>query len=282
MLCFCNNLIFSPDLVNHPDYTLIINQIVRLSNLPSVVVDTSRRGDQLIKGFMTVSKTALYRPIKDVEVRIGPKYRKRPKKDTIAIIQQLYFQNDFEMATSWFGSGLKHGLTNPMIDWLLGPTGSVLFDKITDPVHLSNLLEMMEIQTVADIQTNLLERLRYPTIRNSLIKKIKSTKLPWSYVCNILSCLYFYQQVLNRMLLQCQRRKNGDCSVHPSDESQTSMSCTSKLVALRKIVAMLQTRLTETPAGKNTLEKLGLSNNTGFWRLPKYAPVCFLVQQAFH
>lgn len=273
-----------PDLVNDPDYTLIINKTLEvvLPNLPNVVVDTSRRGDQLIKGFMTVSKAALYRPIKDVEVRIGPKFRKRPKKETIAIIQQLYFHNDFEMAQSWFGSGLKHGLKNQMIDWLLGPTGSALFDTLTDPLHVSNLLEMMEVQTLADIQTNLLERLRYPTIRNLLGTNMKSTKLPWSNVCNVLSCLYFYQQVLNRMISQCKKKKNGSCSVHLSDDSPISTPCTSKVVALRKIVALLQTRLSETPAGKETLEKLSLSDNTGYWRLPKYAPVCFLVQQALH
>ena len=173
------------------------------------VVDDSRRDDQVVKRTMTFIKDLIYKPLKEERLFDQGVWRKRTKKEAFALLQEKLGINT-KMTDCWFGSKLKDGLKNDMIDYLFTPEGSNLFREITSIEFVQRLVKDLNIQTDLDIQTNLLSKLRNREMAETFLRsKEQSTKLPSSYKCNPISCLYFYDRIYTRKVGYNQNGEEG-------------------------------------------------------------------------
>ena len=177
------------------------------------VLDDSRRDDQVVKRTMTFIKDLIYKPLKEERFVDQGVWRKRTKNEAFALLQEK-FKTNTRMTDCWFGSKLKDGLKNEMIDYLFTPEGSKLFSEITSIEFVQRLVKDLNTQTDLDIQTNLLSKLRNREMAETFLRsKEQSTKLPSSYKCNPISCLYFYHRIYTRKVGYNQNGEEGEDSL---------------------------------------------------------------------
>lgn len=222
------------------------------------IIDLSRRDDQLIKRVMTFIKDLIYKPYKEQKILVDQVWRRRSKEEAFeALGEDLKIKKD--MRDSWFGSKLKDGLKNGMVDFLFQLEGQTFFDKITQIEFVDCLIEVLHSQTDQDIQTNIVSKLSSPQMWTSFVEsKDQSTKLPTSYNCNLMSCLYFYQKLLCRKL---------DYSVHESEHDNS-------VHKLRRVLIHLRNKIGSTNLNMSQAQP----DQRGYIKLDKRVKICYQIK----
>lgn len=259
---FMRNELESAGTIIHPQWNPLTEMLLNGAKFDgSYIIENSRRDDQLTKKVLTCSKDLIYKLIKNYKVLNGSAWRKLTKKEAFAIVRDELCAGDEHALSSWFGEDLKFGFKNATIDWLLGPAGEALLERITSEPHVVNLMETLDEQTESDIRTNVLSKLNHPVESQAfLAKKDKCTKLPCSSLCNKAACLYFYQRLLNR----------GLDYVITNNQSPASLR-------LRRAIVLVRNRIAHTEVGRRFLQCLGEPNERGYLQLKKQVPIYFEV-----
>jgi hypothetical protein len=265
---FEQNIINTYEMNSDPKWRTVLNLALGFTptnNAQHTPEFCVRRDDQLIKKVMTIIKDSIYKPIKD-QMRIVESrgFRKRTKAEALDQLKLTYNLN-VGIFSSFFGSKLRDGLTNGMIDHLFSPDGKTYFDEITNLRFVCKIIEALNEQTRKDIRTNIIEKLRCPLQTTALLaEKSQRTKLPTSFLCNLVACLCFYQRVLCRGL----------------DYSAAKQSNLEALHVLKSVSSFLISKIKATPAGKQYLSSIASPDELGRIKLKKAVMIPFLLENS--